>query len=38
MPSQTGKRYKCSECGAEFVVTKGGEGEIKCCGKPLELK
>ena len=38
MSSQTGKRYMCQECGAEFVVTKGGEGTIRCCGKPLELK
>jgi desulfoferrodoxin-like iron-binding protein len=38
MPSQVGKRYCCLKCGAEFIVTKAGAGELKCCGQPLEPK
>jgi hypothetical protein len=39
MPAQTGKRYTCPKCGSEFIVTKGGDGEVTCGdGTPLELK
>lgn len=38
MPAQTGKRYTCPKCGSEFIVTKGGDGEIMCGDTPLELK
>lgn len=38
MANQTGKRYVCRQCGAEFIVTKGGDGELTCCQQPLELK
>ena len=38
MPAQTGKRYTCPKCGSEFIVTKGGDGELTCDGTPLELK
>jgi len=38
MPAQTGKRYTCPKCGSEFIVTKGGDGELSCEGTPLELK
>lgn len=38
MAAQTGKRYLCRECGAEFIVTKGGDGELKCGDAPLEQK
>lgn len=38
MANQTGKRYVCTQCGAEFIVTKGGEGVIACCKTPMELK
>ena len=37
-PAQTGKRYTCPKCGSEFIVTKGGDGELTCDGTPLELK
>ncbi len=30
MPVTTGKRYRCTTCGAEFIVTKGGEGTLRC--------
>ncbi len=35
---QTGKRYFCPNCEAEFIVTKGGEGTLTCGDTPLELK
>jgi hypothetical protein len=38
MPAQTGKRYTCPKCGSEFIVTKGGDGELTCGDTPLELK
>ena len=38
MANQTGKRYSCSKCGAEFIVTKGGEGTINCCSEPMQQK
>jgi len=38
MANQIGKRYICGKCGAEFIVTKAGEGAIHHCGQPMELK
>ncbi|MDD4859533.1 MAG: hypothetical protein PHR56_04945 [Dehalococcoidales bacterium] len=38
MANQVGKRYQCSVCGSEFIVTKAGAGTITCCGKPMEIK
>lgn len=38
MANQVGKRYTCTVCGSEFIVTKGGGGEIHCCDKPMQLK
>jgi len=38
MANETGKRYVCKQCGAEYLVTKGGKGTLKCCGKPMEIK
>ncbi|MDD9995636.1 MAG: desulfoferrodoxin [Dehalococcoidia bacterium] len=38
MANQVGKRYSCGKCGTEFIVTKGGNGEILCCGQPMGLK
>jgi transposase-like protein len=28
LANQTGKRYVCSKCNSEFIVTKGGDGAI----------
>ncbi len=37
MPAVTGKRYKCPDCGAEFIVTKGAaDAELRCGDQPLE--
>ena len=38
MANQLGKRYLCSKCGSEFIVTRGGDGILNCCGQPMELK
>jgi desulfoferrodoxin-like iron-binding protein len=38
MANQVGKRYLCEKCGSEFIVTKGGSGELHCCGQPMKLK
>ncbi|MBI5442426.1 MAG: desulforedoxin [Deltaproteobacteria bacterium] len=32
-----GKRFLCTRCGFEFIVTRGG-GEIRCCGQPVVPK
>ncbi|MBI4310967.1 MAG: desulfoferrodoxin [Chloroflexi bacterium] len=38
MANETGKRYTCPTCGAEFIVTKGGDGTLKCHGQALVKK
>lgn len=38
MASQVGKRYVCEKCGAEFIVTRAGNGELHCCGEPMKIK
>jgi len=38
MANQAGKRFACGECGGEIVVTKGGDGTVECCGKPMDQK
>jgi desulfoferrodoxin-like iron-binding protein len=36
--NKTGKRYTCSTCGSELLVTRGGEGTLGCCGKPMDVR
>jgi desulfoferrodoxin-like iron-binding protein len=38
MATQVGKRYICGKCGAEVIVTRGGNGTVTCCGQPMEQK
>lgn len=38
MANQVGKRYTCAKCGSEFIVTRAGQGELCCCGEPMNLK
>ncbi len=38
MANTVGKRYQCTKCGAECMVTRGGNGTITCCGQPMEIK
>ena len=35
LANETGKRYFCETCGSEFVVTRGADGTIACCSKPM---
>lgn len=38
MANQAGKRYVCAKCGAEYIVTRAGEGELHCCTEKMEIK
>ncbi|MCE5263058.1 MAG: desulfoferrodoxin [Deltaproteobacteria bacterium] len=38
MANQAGKRYVCTKCGAEHIVTRPGGGTLSCCGQPMEIK
>ena len=38
MANETGKRYFCANCNSEFIITKGGDGEMACCGVPMQKK
>jgi DNA-directed RNA polymerase subunit RPC12/RpoP len=38
MANQLGKVYVCGKCGSQVIVTKGGNGSIKCCGATMEQK
>jgi desulfoferrodoxin-like iron-binding protein len=38
MATQVGKRYVCEQCGSEMLVTRAGEGELSCCGRPMQLR
>jgi hypothetical protein len=28
----------CGKCSTEMIVTKGGEGELACCGETMQQK
>lgn len=30
MENEVGKRYVCKKCGLEFIVTRGGKGNLQC--------
>ena len=32
-----GKRYVCEICGTQALCTKAGEGQLLCCGKPMDV-
>lgn len=38
MPVKVGTRYVCVKCGSEFIVTRAGEGVLKCHGEPMQIK
>ncbi|MBL7211525.1 MAG: desulfoferrodoxin [Desulfobacteraceae bacterium] len=38
MANAVGKKYTCDKCGATYIVTRGGDGKIICCGQPMEIK
>ena len=37
MASSNLQVYKCSVCGAEVEVIRGGDGTLVCCNKPMNL-
>lgn len=36
--TSVGKRFMCTKCGFEFIVTRGGSGSIRCCGESVVPK
>jgi desulfoferrodoxin-like iron-binding protein len=38
MANEMGKRYRCAKCGTELIVTRAGDGAVKCCGENMEKK
>jgi desulfoferrodoxin-like iron-binding protein len=38
MANQMGKRYMCSKCSAEVIITKAGGGTLVCCGQDMVMK
>jgi desulfoferrodoxin-like iron-binding protein len=38
MANAVGKRYICAKCGAEVIITRGGNGTVTCCNQPMEIK
>jgi desulfoferrodoxin-like iron-binding protein len=38
MPNQMGKRYMCSKCGVEVIITKAGGGTLVCCAQDMVMK
>jgi desulfoferrodoxin len=37
MPSMLGKRFRCTQCECEILVTKAGTGTLVCHGSPMTL-
>ena len=38
MATQIGEVYLCKICGNKVRVLENGEGELVCCGQPMELQ
>ena len=36
-PVVLGKRYTCEQCGAELLITKGGDSELSCHGTTMVI-
>lgn len=36
--TEKGQIYKCEICGNVVQVIEEGEGELVCCGQPMELQ
>ncbi|TAK36071.1 MAG: hypothetical protein EPO21_03700 [Chloroflexota bacterium] len=37
MANLLGKRMTCADCGAQVLITKGGQGQVECCNQPMQL-
>jgi hypothetical protein len=35
MANLLGKRYHCTQCACELLVTKAGSGKLECHGAPM---
>ena len=35
--NQTGTKLACDECGAQLAVTRGGDGQVHCCDRPMTV-
>jgi len=35
--NQLGKRFHCPDCGTEVLCIKAGDGNVHCCGRPMEV-
>ena len=33
-----GKRYVCENCGNQALCTRAGNGELTCCGVPMQIQ
>ena len=38
MANELGKRYVCSECEAQVLIVKPGDGKLECHGSAMELQ
>jgi Desulfoferrodoxin, N-terminal domain len=36
MPTAPGNRLRCAKCETEIIVVKGSDGEVSCCGQPMD--
>jgi hypothetical protein len=34
---EIGKRYRCSQCATEVIVTRPGPNEPSCCQQPMSM-
>jgi len=37
MANETGTKLSCEICGSQVAVTKGGPGQVQCCGKAMTV-
>ena len=38
MANEVRKRYVCSSCNTEMLVTRGGDGTLTCCDQPMQIR
>jgi hypothetical protein len=36
MMNELGHRYRCPRCGSEAIVTRTGDGDLRCCAGEVE--
>jgi hypothetical protein len=35
--NKTGTKLSCQICGSQLAVTKGGDGVVHCCDRPMDV-